>query len=151
MKIRRIANSQNRILQDPFSWANQKSASRIRDDRAEMLENVRKSCAEELCQCKPVETISSASAEAVPQPPRKFQPGIPKLPPEVIRPQQPRLTHSTRDTEHERAAVAKMAARARNTITAASSQLDSKEDKGGDLLRSRLVWSQDIQGYKLGL
>ena len=53
----------------------------------------------------PVETISSASAEAVPQPPRKFQPGIPKLPPEVIRPQQPRLTHSTRNTWHERPAT----------------------------------------------
>ena len=53
----------------------------------------------------PEETISSASAEAVPQPPRKFQPGIPKLPPEVIRPQQPRLTHSTRNTEHERPAT----------------------------------------------
>jgi hypothetical protein len=52
-----------------------------------------------------METISSASAEAVPQPPRKFQPGIPKLPPEVIRPQQPRLTHSTRNTEHERPAT----------------------------------------------
>ena len=53
----------------------------------------------------PEETISSASAEAVPRPPRKFQPGIPKLPPEVIRPQQPRLTHSTRNTEHERPAT----------------------------------------------
>merc|ERR1719371_78413 len=53
----------------------------------------------------PEETISSASAEAVPQPPRKFQPGIPKLPPEVIRPQQPRLTHFTRNTEHERPAT----------------------------------------------
>ena len=43
--------------------------------------------------------------QAVPQPPRKFQPGIPKLPPEVIRPQQPRLTHFTRNTEHERTAT----------------------------------------------
>ena len=31
--------------------------------------------------------------------------GYQRLPPEVIRPQQPRLTHSTRNTEHERPAT----------------------------------------------
>jgi hypothetical protein len=51
------------------------------------------------------ERRSSASAEAVPQPPRKFQTGIPKLPRKVIRPQQPRLTHATRNTENERTAT----------------------------------------------